>query len=327
MLERPGGLRAEVWSYGALLRSLQAPLGGGRVEVLQAPADLLQAETAGGHHDVVVGPVANRIRGARFTVDGRTSVLAPNDGPNLLHSGAVGWSDVVWRFAAVEPTRCVLEHDAPAAGGWPAEVRARTTLSLPAADVLEIVWEAEVSAPSPVSMTHHLYFNLSAGAEPQVVGHELQVAASAFTPVGPGLIPTGEIRPVEGTALDLRRPRRIADALSAPDPQVALAGGGFDLTWVLDAGAAEALALRSPASGLEMHLATDQPGVQLYTGHTLEVPWPRFAALAIEPQGLPDAVNRPAFPSVVVRPGAPYRRSALYRFAAGAPGPHPGSGA
>ena len=322
VLERPGGLRAEVWTQGARLGSLSAPLGdGGRAELLQAPADLLAAEADDAFHDVVIGPVANRIAGARFTVDGRTFQLQPNEGPNLLHSGAIGWSAAPWRFAALEPHRCVLEHDAPTAGGYPADVRARVIVSLPTDDVLEIVWEAEVSAPAPVAMTHHLYFNLSAGLEREVTGHELQVAAAAFTPVGPGLIPTGELRPVDGGPFDLRRPRRIAEVIAGPDPQLALGGGGLDLNWALDGHAPEALALRSPATGLELHVATDQPGLQLYTGQTLKPPWPRFGALAVEPQDFPDAVNRPGFPPVVVRPGAPYRRWARYRVAAGAPGP------
>ena len=129
------------------------------------------------------------------------------------------------------------------------------------------------------------------------------------------------MRPVEGTPFDLRRARRIGDVVGASDPQLALGGGGVDLNWVLDRAAPDALSLRSPASGLELHVATDQPGLQLYTGQTLKAPWPRFGAIAIEPQDFPDAVNRPEFPPVVVRPGAPYRRRARYRFAVGSPGP------
>lgn len=301
--------------------SLTAPVAGGRrAEVLQAPADLAAAEADTAYHGVVIGPVANRIAGARFMLDGRESRLAPNEGPNLLHSGAIGWSAAPWRFTVVEPHRAVLEHDAPAAGGYPADVRARVTVSLPSDDALEIAWEAQVSAPAPVAMTHHLYFNLSAGAEREITDHELAVAAPAFTPVGAGLIPTGELRPVEGTPFDLRRPRRIGEVVAATDGQLALAGGGLDLNWVLDRGAPEALRLRSPASGLELHLATDQPGLQLYTGQTLTPPWTRFGAVAVEPQDFPDAVNRPEFPPVVVRPGTPYRRRARYRLVAGRPG-------
>lgn len=323
-LSWPGGLQAEVWSRGAMLRSLSAPLpGGGRAEVLQAPADLTAAEADTAYHDLVIGPVANRVAGAGFTLDGRTSQLTPNEGPNLLHSGAVGWSRAPWRFTETTERRCVLEHRAPAAGGYPADVAARVTVALLAADTLEITWEAQVSAPAPVAMTHHLYFNLSAGAEREVTAHELRVAAPAFTPVGPGLIPTGELRPVGGTPFDLRRSRRIAEVLAAArdDAQLRLGSGGLDLNWVLDRDTREALTLRSPASGLELHLSTDQPGLQLYSGQTLKPPFTPFSALAIEPQDLPNAVNQPNFPPVVVRPGAPYRRTARYRFAAGAPGP------
>ncbi len=311
-----GGLALEVWSLGALLRSLTAPLADGRrVEVLQAPADLAAAEADGAYHDVVIGPVSNRIAGARFAVDGRVLQLTPNEGANLLHSGALGWNCAVWRFAQVEPRRCVLEHAAPASDGYPADVRARTTFELVAADTLEIVWEAEVSAPAPVAMTHHLYLNLSGGAEREVTEHELSVGADAFTPVGPGLIPTGELRPVEDTPFDLRTPKRLAAVLARDDAQLRLAGG-LDHNWALREGADPALTLRSPATGLELRLATDQPGVQLYSGQGLAAPYARWGALVIEPQGFPDAVNQPAFPSCIVRPGAPYRRWARYRFVA-----------
>ena len=322
VLEGPTGLAAEVWDRGAMLRSLTAPLADGkRVEVLQAPADLAAAEADGAFHNVVIGPVANRIDRARFVVDGRTCRLPPSEGPNLLHGGALGWSRAAWRFVDGDARRCVLEHVAAAAHGYPADVHARVGIALIDDDMLEIVWEAQVSAPAPVAMTHHLYFNLSGGWEREIGGHELQVAADAFTPVGPGLIPTGEVRPVAGGAFDLRRPRRIADILDGArhDPQFALGGGGLDLNWALDRHASPALALRSPASGLELSLTTDQPGLQLYSGQTLPPPFARFGALAIEPQDWPDAVNRPGFPPVVARPGEPYRRWARYRLRASAP--------
>ncbi len=315
-LAAAGGLESEVWDHGALLKSLTCPLADGRrVETTQAPPDLAGVEADTAYHGVVVGRVANRISGAAFTLDGRRHALPPNEGRNLLHSGAAGWSRALWRFTENDPLRCALELTSPdGEGGFPGEVRARVTMSLPQPDTLEIAWEAEASAPTPVAMTHHLYFNLSGGAEPTIRDHTLRIAADGFTPVGEGLIPTGEVVPVAGTPFDLRAPRRIADVVAHDDPQLALGGGGLDLNWALSSAAAEALTLRSPASGLSLHLATDQPGMQVFTGQTLPVP---FSAVALEPQDFPDAVNRPAFPSAIVRPGAPHRRVARYRFEAG----------
>lgn len=316
----PDGIAAEVWSLGARLASLTVPLRDGRrVEVLQTPADFAVVEGDTGYHGVVVGRVANRIAGARFRLDGREHRLTPNEGRNLLHSGAAGWSRRVWRFTEARERRCALELRSPVGeGGFPGAVLARVSFALTAPDALEIAWDAQVSAPTPIAMTHHLYFNLSGGAEPDIRNHDLQVAAPAYTPVNDEMIPTGELVRTAGTPFDFSRPRRLGEVLGVRDPQLTQAGG-LDHTFVLEPRAPEAVRLRAPVSGLSLNMATDQPGVQVYTGQHLAAPFRPFGALALEPQAFPDAVNCPGFPPVIVRPGEPYRRFARYRFEAGAP--------
>lgn len=313
----PGGVEAQVWNYGAAIAALHVPLpAGGRAQVLpNPPGGPAGLEADGGYHARVIGRVANRIDGARFTLDGRERRTDPNEHGSTLHSGRDGWHDKPWRFEAVEADRCTLAYDSPdGEGGFPGAVAARVRVAVTGGDTLEIAWEARADAPTPVALTHHLYFNLAGREGAATLDHRLRIAACAITAVDARLIPTGELLAVEGCVLDLRAGRAMAEFASADHPQLK-PGGGMDLNYVLDRGE-EALTLSCPASGLAMHLSTDQPGCQVYGGQGLRAPMTPYGGIAIEPQDFPDAVNRPRFPGVILRPGAAYRRTARYRFAA-----------
>lgn len=301
------GLQAEVWSQGALLRSLTVPLPGGRrVEVLQTPPDLAAVEADGDHHGVVIGPVANRIGGARFTLEGREHRLAPDLGRHLLHSGAAGWDRKPWRFGSLSAQGCELQLETPAGdGGFPGGVRAEVAFAVERA-TLRIEWRAAVDAPTPIAPTQHLYFDLSGGDDPDILTHAFRVDAPFWTPTDVDLIPTGEIAPTAGGPLDVSRWRPLRE----------LAGGALDHNLVLAPGGR--VELRAPSTGVRLELRTDQPALQVYTGEHLKAPFRPFSAVALEPQAFPDAVNRPEFPSVIVRPGEPFRRWAAYSFEVGA---------
>lgn len=321
----PGGLEVEVLEYGALLASLRAPAadGSGAVETLLGFGDLDGWTDDRAYHGRAIGRVANRIAGARFELDGESYRTTANEGPNTLHGGAVGWSGRLWTLECAEPRRAVLTYRSPdGEEGFPGAVDAAVTFSLVDDQVLEIVWEAQTDLPTPLAMTHHPYFNLSGRARTSVLDHTLQVAAQAVTPVRPGLIPTGELLAVERTPFDLRTPRRLGDMLAMQHQQLVIPRG-YDLNWVLEPErdrAAAVAVLRSPLSGVSLHLSTDQPGLQVYSGQGLGHPFVPHGALVLEPQDFPDAVNTPAFPPVILRPGETYRRWARYRFAADAPG-------
>ena len=152
-----------------------------------------------------------------------------------------------------------------------------------------------------------------------MLDHTLEIASDAYTPVKEGLLPTGEVAPVKGTVFDFRKPRKIGTGLKKGDPQFGF-GDGYDHNWALDGGKGPAARLRSAVSGVTLEIETDQPGLQVYGGQGLAAPFGRHGAVALEPQDFPDAVNQPAFPDVVLRPGETYRRRALYRFSAGSPG-------
>jgi aldose 1-epimerase len=315
-LSRPGGLSVEVLDYGAAVRSLHLPGVAGSMVLGFDDAAGYEADDA--YQGVVVGRYANRIADGRFSIDGDRFQATPNEGDNCLHGGRTGLSRRLWRFETVGPTACTLTCRSPEGEeGFPGALDARVVLSITDDETLEIVWEARVTRPCPVNLTHHLYFNLSGDSGRSVLDHNLMVRAAAITPVEPDLIPTGELLPVAGTPFDLRTPRRVGEVLAQAHPQLAI-GGGLDHNWALRPGEGPAISLHSPETDVRLSITTDQPGVQIYSGQMLGAPFAPHRGLAIEPQDFPDAVNQPAFPEVVLRPGATWRRRAAYRFRTGA---------
>ncbi len=314
----PGGLEAEVLDYGAILHRLRFPAAEGMRDATLRRPRLEDYERDTAYVGAVVGRVANRIAGGRFPLDGRDVRVSANEGSNTLHGGRVGFNKRSWRFetVAADGRSLRLVYDSPdGEEGFPGLARVEVRFALVAADNLEIGYGATASAPTPLALSHHLYFNLSGREGSTILDHRLQIAAQRFTPVGEGQIPTGEVAPVGGTPFDLREARRIGEVVEGSDPQIALGGGGLDLNWALDPGAHPGLVLTA-TDGARLELATDQPGVQVYSGQKLPSPFVRHGALAVEPQDFPDAVNHPNFPSVILRPGETYRRTSRYRLRA-----------
>jgi aldose 1-epimerase len=314
-LEWPGGLQVEVLEFGAVVRRLRVPTPGGPRDVVLNLDALEDYERDTAYIGAVVGRVANRIADGRFTLDGHEVQIEVNEPPNTLHGGRVGFNKRVWRLqeTAEDGRSATLTYVSPdGEAGFPGGVEVQARYALVAADTLEIAYEAQADAPTTVNLSQHLYFNLLGDRASTILDHRLQVAADRFTPVDAALIPTGELAAVDGRPFDFRDGKAVQAALAGDDAQLALAGG-IDLNWALTQGEEPALRLVAP-DGLWLELRTDQPGVQIYSGHKLTPPFIRYGALAIEPQGFPDAVNHPAFPSVVLRPGETYRHTSRYRF-------------
>ena len=310
-----GGLEVEVLDYGAIVHRLAFPTLGGLRQAVLAYTTLGDYERDTAYVGALVGRVANRIALGRFPLDGREVQASVNEPPNTLHGGKVGFNKRMWRFEEITEEGVTLAYRSPAGEeGFPGGLDVRAHFSLPAADTLQIDYEATTDAPTPVNLSHHLYFNLHGDPASTILDHRLTLAAARFTPVGEGLIPTGEVASVAGTPFDLRAGTQVGEVLAHDDPQLRL-GGGVDLNWALDTGAEPALTLRAP-DGATLAISTDQLGMQIYSGQKLEPPFIRHGALAIEPQGFPDAVNQPSFPNAILRPGETYRRSSRYRLTA-----------
>ncbi len=278
----------------------------------------------------LIGRYANRIAGGRFTLDGREYHLPRNDGPNTLHAGPHGFHAVLWGVRPFErpgEVGAALEYTSPAGeAGFPGELQTLVHYTLTDRDELVVDYHATTTEATPVNLTQHAYFNLAGAGPGSILGHELELAAEAFTPVDATLIPTGEIRPVAGTPFDFRRPVAIGARIDASDEQLRL-GSGYDHNFVLPArpapGPELAARVRDPESGRTLQVLTTEPGIQFYSGNHLGKGGPagkhghayaRRSGLALETQHFPDSPNHPDFPSTIVRPGEEFVSRTVFRF-------------
>jgi aldose 1-epimerase len=311
-LGEPQGLQVEVLTYGAILRRLTVPVGGERRDLILFFDDLDSYVRDRAYVGPLVGRFGNRIADSRFALDGRTHVLSANEGSNHLHGGHLGFGRRLWRVLgpAEHPTRIVLGLTSPdGEEGYPGEVEATVELEA-RPDRLAITLTARTSAPTPVNLTYHPYFNLGGKHRP-AVDQTLRIPASHYLPVRTGLIPTGELAPVAGTPFDFRTARRLAPP-DVADPQLQLAGG-YDHCWVLDADADCTCELAT--RDLVLTMRGSGPGLQFYNGQYLAKTHPALGSgVILEPQGLPDSPNQPRFPPSIVRPGETYRATIEYQL-------------
>lgn len=326
-----GGLSAAITTYGGAIVSLKAPDASGDLADVVLGFDGLDGYLGKGNpfFGCIVGRYGNRIGKGRFTIDGNEYTLARNDGENHLHGGIGSFDKKVWAARLLaSPSGTALELSylsRDGEEGYPGNLWVTVVYTL-ANDALEIRYAASSDRPTHCNLTNHAYFNLEGEGSGTILDHRVLIQASRFTAVGPGLIPTGEIRAVEGTPLDFRKPTRVGDRIDADDRQLRLAGG-YDHNWVLDrTGTAPGFCARvvAPRSGRIMEVLTTEPGVQFYSGNFLDGTlrgkgkrrYPRRSGLCLETQHFPDTPNRPEFPSSVLRPGEKYATTTVYRFSA-----------
>jgi aldose 1-epimerase len=323
---RAEGIVATVCDYGATLVSLEVPDRDGRMGGVVLGFDDVngyETRTNNPFMGATVGRVANRIAGARFTLDGIDHVLHANEGENHLHGGRqTSFDRVLWDVTEVDAQRIVLRHVSPDGdAGYPGTLTVEAEYRV-GPSALHLIYRARTDRATPVNMTQHAYFNL-AGEDGGTIGdHVLRVAASRWTPVDEVLIPTGETADVDGTPFDLRGGLRLADGIAGLE--AAGHGPGYDHNLWLDGGAGalrDVAELSDPGSGRRMVLASDQPCLQVYTGNRLGratgrggVVFPVHGAVCLEPQHAPDSVHRPEWPSTVLAPGDTYEHRIAYRF-------------
>jgi aldose 1-epimerase len=329
-LRNTNGTTAEIISYGAILMSLSVPdRAGGFANVVLGYGSLADYLADDASYGATIGRYANRIAGGQFAIDGTVYRLLLNNGPNSIHGGLEGFSKKVWRAEGV------VEADGPAVAlryisadgeeGYPGRLDVEVLYTLTAADGLRIDYTASTDKPTVLNLTNHSYFNLAGEGTGDVLNHELMIAADGFTPADATSIPTGEIRPVDGTPFDFRVPHSVGGRIRERDEQLLL-GRGYDHNFVLrpnPSGEARLAArLREPRSGRIMEVLTSEPGVQLYTGNFLNGrhrgvggrAYRQSDGLCLETQHFPNSPNQPEFPTTVLRPGDTFRSRTDYRF-------------
>ena len=327
-LTNANGMQVRILAYGAVVQSLTAPDRRGDHADVVLGYDSIDAYAGGqAYLGAIVGRYANRIGGARFELDGNRYSLPANDGPNTLHGGFRGFDKVVWTMKPDPAGRSVrLTYVSPEGEqGFPGDVTIRVTYTLTDQDELRIDYDATTDRATPLNLSNHAYFNLAGHGAGDILGHELELLADAYTPVDSNLIPTGELRDVTGTPFDFRTPTAIGARVDDDDQQLAF-GHGYDHNFVLrKSGGGLELAARvfEPGSGRVLEVLTTEPGVQFYSGNHLHgiagkhgACYDRRGGLCLETQHFPDSPNRPGFPDTILRPGETYASTTVYRFAA-----------
>ena len=320
------GLTAKVMTYGAILTELDVPDKDGKFADVVLGFDTLDGYLKDSpYFGATIGRVANRIKNARFALDGKTYTLAANNAPNALHGGKRGWDKVLWDAQVatrVDASALELTYVSKAGEeGYPGTVTAKVTYTLSNEDELSVVFEATTDVATPVSMAHHTYWNLGGQGSGTILDHEVTIAAERYTPGDP--VPDGSIKKVKGTPFDFTTPKAIGKDLKA-------AGGkpvGFDLNYVVDGEPnqlRQMVKIKDPKSGRALTLSADQPGLVFYSGNFLDgtvkgkgTTYAQYTGLCIESGKFPNSINVPAWKdAVVLKPGQTYRHTMVHSFSA-----------
>jgi len=320
-----GAFEARIATYGGVVVSLKAPDRNGKTADVVLGFDDLDGYVtnfntpANAFFGAIIGRYANRIAHGAFTLDGQKYSLPQNDGQNTLHSGTHGFNNVVWKAKPVANGVELTYLSKDGESGFPGNLSATVRYTLIKGD-LRIEYSATTDKDTVVNLTNHSYFNLAGQGD--ILKNEVTLHASRFTPVDAALIPTGELKPVEGTPFDFRKATAVGARIGADDAQLHL-GHGYDHNWVLDSGGGklvEAAEVYEPSSGRVLKVLTDQPGIQFYTGNFLNgtikgkggKPDELRSALCLETQHFPDSPNHPDFPTTELKPGERYHTVTVY---------------
>jgi aldose 1-epimerase len=325
-LTNKNGMEADIATYGGtVIRLLARDRTGKLSDVALGFGTIKPYFTTTTFFGALIGRYANRIAKGQFTLDGKTYKLAKNNPPNTLHGGKKGFDKQMWTVEVLSqdpPTARFSRLSPDGEENFPGNLKVAAVYTLTDRDELRIQYTATTDKPTVVNLTSHIYFNLAGAGSGDILGEQIRIHASHFTPVNAALIPTGKIQEVAGTPMDLRKWTVIGSRIQA-------VGGnpvGFDHNYVLDrcpvVRPALAAEVWEPKSGRLMKVYTDQPGIQFYTGNFLDgtekgkggKTYFQHDAFCLETQHFPDAPNHANFPSTVLRPGEVFKSTTVYKF-------------
>ena len=327
-LSNDHGVSAKILDYGGIIAELNAPDLHGQVKnVVLGLADLKAYEATGALNSLI-GRYANRIKGG-FTIDGHHYDLPANAKGLTLHSGRPFYGAMVWEGQVVKDTDragVTLSHVSPdGEQGFPGEMHIHVTYTLNETNDLRLDYEATTDKPTVVTLTNHVYFNLAGNGSGDVYGQQLQVMADQYTPTDADQVPTGELAPVAGTALDFRQLTLIGANIRSSEQQM-LYARGYDHNFVLRKPAGDPLPLAvrmyDRASGRLLEVRTTEPGVQVYSANHMAGAQVSAAGttirqgdgLALETEHFPNSPNEPRFPSTLLRPGETLRSTTVFHL-------------
>jgi aldose 1-epimerase len=324
-LSNKAGMEVVITDYGATVVSIKVPDRNGKIGDVVLGYDTLEGyEDGTAYIGATAGRYANRIAGAKFSLDGKEFTLPKNDHENHLHGV---FNKVLWDAAPGSlnnPSLLRLRYlSKDGEEGYPGNLSVEVSVSLNDANEFKVEYTATSDKKTVVNLTNHSYFNLAGSGT--ILENKLTLLASRFTPVDAALIPTGELRSVAGTPFDFRESTAVGARIEQDDEQLKL-GHGYDHNWVLDAGIKDkpslAATLYEPTSGRVLEVSTTEPGIQIYTGNFLDGTahgkgggsYERRTAVCLETQHFPDSPNHPDFPTATLKPGKKFHSISVYKF-------------
>jgi len=322
---KKGAIHCKLTNLGCRIMELQVPDRQGKLTDVvlgfEKPEEYLQEpETFFG---AVVGRVANRISNAAYSLDGKKYELVKNHGKHHIHGGERGLHRVIWDILEKSESHVVFAYRSPdGEEGYPGNLDLKVTYKLSDDNGLEIRYEAQTDQRTPLNLTNHSYFNLNGTGNENIENHSFQIHASSFLPTDKEQIPTGEIRSVDNTPFDLRKPQTIGPLLSVKNEQIEIAHG-FDHHFIADGeGMRKQAVAISALTGIKMEVWSDQPGLQFFCGAAMKTPlkgkqgktYGKRAAFCLETQGYPNALNNDGFPGIIIKPEKKYESITRYLF-------------
>lgn len=327
VLENKNGAEATITNYGAKIVSLMvADNKGTLVDVVlghDTLAEYLKSEEP--YFGAVCGRTGNRIAKGKFTLEGKEYTLAINNGPNNLHGGLKGFNSVVWDAKQLDKQTVELTYlSKDGEEGFPGNLLTKITYTLSDENALEISYHATTDKTTILNLTNHSYFNLSGAGDAYIGDHLLQMNAAEYLPTDDTAIPYGDPAKVIGTPMDFTTPKEIGSRINEKFEQLVF-GNGYDHTYILDDKSGKlvlALTCSSPKTGIVMDTLTTEPGVQVYTGNWMTgnfvakqgKKYPARSAVCFETQHFPDSINKPEYPTVILKPTETFESKTVYKF-------------
>lgn len=324
-LSNSNGMVVTLTNYGAKIVSIYVPdRQGTQADVMLGFSSVADYMKYSASHGATVGPFANRIGGASFTIDDVTYELEANNNGNTLHSGSSTFSREVWNASqmANRVTMSIVSPDGTY--GFPGNKWVTVEFTLTDENELRIDYIAQTDAPTHFNLTNHGYFNLRGEGNGNVLDHVVVINADYVTEVNELMIPTGEIVPVDGSPLDFRLPQVIGQRIDEEHPQLAIASG-YDFNYVLNKEPGElsfAGSAYEPESGRYMEVFTTEPGMQFFTANHFQgseigksgQPFVKRGGFCFETQHFPDTPNKPHFPTTLLLPGESFVSTTIFKF-------------
>ena len=319
------GMIAKIITFGATLTELHTKDDKGNFDDIVLGFDDLEGYLNNSpFFGCTVGRVANRIANGKFSLDGKVYQLGINNGKNLLHGGIKGFDKYNWKAkieVSANSQSVILNYESKdGEEGFPGTLQITVVYTLTNDNDLLIDYKATTSKTTPINLTNHSYFNLGGKKAGNILNHELYLNADQYAPADESLIPLGKYENVKNSPLDFNVPHAIGERIKLikSDPV------GYDHSYVLNGNKISVIGARvkDAVSGRMMEVYTSEPSIQLYTSNFLNgtvkgkmgVMYKQYQGFCLETQHLPDSVNQPNFPSILLKPGETYTHTTNHKF-------------